>query len=91
MGRAQEADDMLRYAINGTIISGNSTGKDHPPKEFIDAVDAFKQFFKSNLSTILSPAIVTNTLGEIYGRDKESFTSYEIGNWEEYIRVVKTK
>jgi len=61
-GRDQEAEDMLYYTINGTIIQGNTSGKDNPPKEFTDAVDVFKQFFKNNLDRVLSSTMITNTL-----------------------------
>ena len=90
-GRDQEAEDMLFYTINGTIIQGNTSGKDNPPKEFTDAVDVFKQFFKNNLDRVLSSTMITNTLWERYARDPEAAIPYKMGSWEDYVRIVKPK
>lgn len=89
--KTQEADDMLFYTINGTIIQGNTSGKENPPKEFADAVDVFRQFFKNNLNRVLSPAMITNTLGDRYARDPEAKKPYRIWSREEYVKTVKPK
>lgn len=91
IGKSREADDMLWYTINGTIIQGNTSGKENPPKEFTDAVDVFRQFFKNNLDYVLSPTMITNTLGERYARDSEAKKPYKIWSREEYVKIVKPK
>ena len=93
LGKKQEADDVLWYTINGTIIQGNSSGRNTPPKEFTDALDAFKLFFKNNLDRVLSSSVVTHTVGEIYAKDDEVKKPYAVddSSWEEYMNIVKTK
>ncbi|MEI7563296.1 MAG: hypothetical protein WCJ39_06685 [bacterium] len=84
----RQAEDMLRYSINGVIIDGNSSGRDTPPPEFLAGLNAFKNFFKHNLDDILSDSIVSATMGDLYAKDKEAHKLYSLGDWSEYVKIA---
>lgn len=86
-----QAEDMLWYAINGIIIDENSSGKDTPPHEFTDGLNAFKKFFKENMDTVLSDSVVSATMGDSYAKDSDAQKAYALGNRSEYVSVVTNR
>lgn len=82
-GRAQQAEDILRYTIIWTIIK-NSWRWGVPP-ELVAGLEWFKNFFKNNLDTILKPATVSDTMGMQYIGDADK--PYVCGNRAEYVEV----
>lgn len=89
--RHKEAEDMLWYILNGTIMKFNGAGKGNPPKQLDNALNAFKSFFKSNLDEILSPHILSSTMWEFYAKDEDANTSYDIWDRSEYVEVMTNK
>lgn len=83
----KQAEDMLRYTINGIILQRNSSGKGTPPPQLEKALDAFRLFFKVNLDAILSPSTISLTMGDFYAKDTETNTSYSVGDWSEYVMI----
>jgi hypothetical protein len=84
----KQAEDMLRYTINGTILNSNHSGKGSTPKEFEHALDAFRKFFKNNLDNILTPSTISSNMGSFYAKDKEANEPYALGNRAEYVEVM---
>lgn len=80
----KEAEDMLRYTIVGTITARSGSG--WVPSQLLAWLDAFKNFFKSNLDTILKPDVVEKTFGIQYKDDINN--AYEVWNWSEYVEVA---
>lgn len=80
----REAEDMLRYTIVGTITARSGSG--WVPSQLLAGLDAFKNFFKSNLDTILKPDVIEKTFGIQYKDDVNN--AYEVWNWSEYVEVA---
>ena len=74
----KQANDTLRYTIDGTIISKNSSGHGTPPREFQDALKAFRNLFKDNLKTILSSSMISAAMGPKYANDPLANKPYTV-------------
>jgi len=84
-GKSREVEDLLRYSINGTILSNNGWSKWLPPEEFKNGLDAFKNFFKNNLDTILDKEMINKTMWKFYEKDLD--VKSELGDRWEYVKV----
>ena len=79
-----QAEHTLWYTINGTIIKNNSWGRDVPPEAFLNALDAFKMFFKVNIDTILDPSMIGSVMWSQYVDDLKPGL-VKVWDREEYI------
>ena len=84
-------EDTLWYSICWVIIKNFSGGHGTPPDEFKVALDAFKNLFRDNIDTILSPSFLATTMGDSYVKDALANKPYEIEDWWEYIKVVQDR
>ncbi|HCY20362.1 TPA: hypothetical protein DIC40_00520 [Patescibacteria group bacterium] len=55
---------MLWYVTVGNIVKNSGNGQ--APDELINGLEAFKDFFKNNLNTILESDVIEQSLGSMY-------------------------
>ncbi|AHB41745.1 hypothetical protein P148_SR1C00001G0958 [candidate division SR1 bacterium RAAC1_SR1_1] len=87
-GHGQSADEMLWYVTVGNIVKNSGNGQ--APDELINGLEAFKDFFKNNLNTILESDVIEQSLGSMYLEAKNK-GAFEVGPWEEYVDLTKNK
>ena len=85
--KSPEVDDILYYSIVGEIISSVASHDAHMPEELEWALNAWKDFFKNNLDTILRPDVVGSGFGNQYKADVINFSKPqnkpELAPWED--------
>lgn len=78
-----EAEDILRYSIVWTIA--RKSGRDNIPPQLQKWLEAFKDFFKNNLDTILRPDVVEETFWYQHVGDLQK--PYKFDSWKDYVEV----
>jgi hypothetical protein len=80
----QGTDDILRYSIVWLIIKNSWTWQ--VPDELTKWLEAFKDFFKNNLDTILNPNMIEKTMWRQYIEDSQN--PYKVWDWQEYVSIA---
>ncbi len=81
---SKEAEDMLRYTIVWTITARSGSG--WVPTQLLAGLNAFKNFFKANLDTILDKNMVEKTMWIQYRDDVD--VPFKVWNWSDYVEVA---
>lgn len=87
-GNKDSADEILRYMIVGNVVKNSGNGQ--APNELINGLEAFKEFFKSNLNSILQPHIIEKGINSIFVEEL-SKGPYKVASWEEYADLEENK
>lgn len=82
---SQDVDNVLYYGIVGEIVESLSRGAT-PPDELTDALNAWKDFFKNNMTTILQSDVVS-VFGPQAKSDVEKYTP-KLEPWESAARLL---
>lgn len=78
----QDANDILYYSIVWEIIQSLSSRDTNPPHELLWALDAWKNFFKNNLDTIIhNDDVLTSAFGIQAKTDLDKYTP-QLESWE---------
>ncbi|MCX6823849.1 MAG: hypothetical protein NT085_01880 [candidate division SR1 bacterium] len=80
-----DIENILYYSVVGEIIGSVASHDAHMPEELEGALNAWKEFFKSNLNTILRPSVIAATFGNQYKTDVEKLSKDkpELYSWED--------
>lgn len=87
-GNNESANEILRYMIVGNVVKNSGNGQ--APNELINGLEAFKEFFKSNLNSILQPHIIEKGINGMFVEEL-SKGPYKVASWEEYADLEENK
>ncbi len=88
-GNKESADEMLWYIIVGNIVKNSGNGQ--APDELIKGLEAFKEFFKANLDTILEKDIISQWFENSLLVEEVDKWPYKVAPWDEYVDLEENK
>lgn len=82
-GINENTETILWYTIVGNIVKNSWHGQ--PPKELINGLEAFKDFFKNNLEMIIQPDVIEKGFGDKMFVEELSKKPFKIAERGEYV------
>lgn len=87
-GNKEGSDEILWYLVVWKVIE--SSWSNQAPDELINWLEAFKEFFKNNIDTVLKSNTIEKSMWSIYTSELEK-KPFKIGKWSEFVELKKNR